>query len=85
MRSPSPARASSRSFAVAVGFGLLALIAWVLDRLAAMGAAVDYQHDHDDSDGWRYIAYALAAVAVVFLVKSLVVRGRARPAMDQRD
>ena len=64
---------------------MLALVAWVLDRLAAMGAAVDYQHDHDDCVGWRYIAYALAALAVVFLAKSLVVRGRGRRAPDRRD
>jgi hypothetical protein len=85
MSAPSPARGSARSFAVAIGFGLLALIAWVLDRLAATGAAVDYQHDHNDSVGWRYIAYALTALAVVFLVKSLVVLGRARRAIDRRD
>ncbi len=85
MSSPSPARGSSRSFAMAVGFGLLALIAWGLDRLAAMGSAVDYQHDHDESVGWRYIAYALAVLAVAFFVKSLVDRGRALRAIDRRD
>ena len=38
-----------------------------------MAIAVDDQHDHHDPVGWRYIAYAVdavAALAVVFLVRS---------------
>jgi len=71
MRSSSPARSSFRSFAVAVGFGLLALMSLGLfHQFVAMAIAVDDQHD---PVGWRYIAYAVdavAALAVVFLVRS---------------
>jgi len=74
MRSSSPARSSFRSFAVAVGFGLLALMSLGLfHQFVAMAIAVDDQHDHHDPVGWRYIAYAVdavAALAVVFLVRS---------------